>query len=59
MSVAAFSKVDTSDFKSVIKAYVLEVAIAIHSIIIGIALGTMGEEEIQEIRILMIAYAVH
>lgn len=42
-----------------LKAYLTEVAIAIHSIIIGISLGVMGPSDVSTIRALIIAIAFH
>eukprot|EP01041_Mallomonas_annulata_P000977 gene977-1911_t len=50
---------DSRSFVLLIKAYVMEVAIAIHSIIIGLSLGLMGEDEISSIQALTIAMAFH
>ncbi|CAM9696103.1 unnamed protein product [Ectocarpus fasciculatus] len=40
-------------------SYVLEGAIAVHSVVMGISLGALGNDELSEIRVLMIAYGVH
>lgn len=55
--VAVFA--NANDPKALLKAYVLEGAIAVHSIIMGISLGSMQNDELSNIKILMIAYAVH
>jgi zinc transporter ZupT len=57
MVVHLFS--NANDTKTLLKAYVLEAAIAVHSIIMGISLGSMTEENVSSIKILMIAYGVH
>lgn len=55
--VAVFA--NANDPRALLKAYVLEGAIAVHSIIMGISLGSMQKDELANIKILMIAYAVH
>ena len=55
--VAVFA--NANDPRALLKAYVLEGAIAVHSIIMGISLGSMQNDELTNIKILMIAYAVH
>jgi zinc transporter ZupT len=55
--VAVFA--NANDPRALLKAYVLEGAIAVHSIIMGISLGSMQNDELSNIKILMIAYAVH
>lgn len=55
--VAVFA--NASDPRALLKAYVLEGAIAVHSIIMGVSLGSMQEDELDNIKILMIAYAFH
>lgn len=55
--VAVFAQ--ANDPRALLKAYVLEGAIAVHSIIMGISLGSMQNDELSNIKILMIAYAVH
>ena len=55
--VAVFA--NANDPRALLKAYVLEGAIAVHSIIMGISLGSMQRDELANIKILMIAYAVH
>ena len=57
MVVQLFS--NANDTKSLLKAYVLEGAIAVHSIIMGISLGSMTDDNVSSIKILMIAYGVH
>jgi hypothetical protein len=55
--VAVFA--NANDPRALLKAYVLEGAIAVHSIIMGVSLGSMQKDELANIKILMIAYAVH
>ena len=50
---------DSNDIKTLIKAYILECAIAVHSIIMGISLGAMNSNEKGSIKVLMIAYSIH
>lgn len=57
MVVQLFSS--ANDTKSLLKAYVLEAAIAVHSIIMGISLGSMTDGNVSSVQILMIAYGVH
>ena len=57
MAVRLFA--NANDTKTLLKAYVLEGAIAIHSIIMGISLGAMDNDEVSAIRVLMIAYGIH
>jgi hypothetical protein len=55
--VAVFA--NANDPRALLKAYVLEGAIAVHSVIMGVSLGSMQGDELANIKILMIAYAVH
>lgn len=48
-----------NDTKTLLKAYVLEGAIAVHSVIMGISLGALEDDDISEIRVLMVAYGIH
>lgn len=57
MAVRLFA--NANDTKTLLKAYVLEGAIAVHSIIMGISLGAMGGDEVMDIKVLMIAYGIH
>lgn len=50
---------DSNDTKTLIKAYILECAIAVHSVIMGASLGAMGRDEVGSIKVLMIAYSIH
>ena len=50
---------NAKDTKSLLKAYVLEGAIAVHSIIMGISLGALADDEATNIKVLMIAYGIH
>ncbi len=45
--------------RAFVKAVVLEVSVAVHSIIIGFGLGSLGEEDVGTIRVLMIALSFH
>lgn len=45
--------------KAMIKAMVMEVSIAIHSVIIGFDLGVLTDEDLPTIQALMIAFAFH
>ena len=50
----------TDSLNVIIKAYMMEISVAIHSIIIGIALGSLGkEEELESLRALLIAICFH
>jgi zinc transporter ZupT len=55
--VAVFA--NAHDSRALLKAYVLEAAIAVHSIIMGISLGSMQSDELSHIKILLVAYAIH
>ena len=57
MAVNMFSNI--SDTKTLLKAYVLEGAIAVHSVIMGVSLGALGNGDIAVIKVLMIAYGFH
>lgn len=57
MAVKLFA--NANDTKTMLKAYVLEGAIAVHSIIMGVSLGTMGKSDLSAIKVLMIAYGIH
>lgn len=57
MAVQVFANAD--DARSLLKAYVLEGAIAVHSVIMGLSLGAMGEADVNQIKILMVAYGIH
>ncbi len=57
MAVKLFA--NANDTKTLLKAYVLEGAIAVHSIIMGVSLGTMGKSDLSAIKVLMIAYGIH
>jgi solute carrier family 39 (zinc transporter), member 1/2/3 len=50
---------DANDTRTLLKAYILECAIAVHSIIMGISLGGMGSGETGSIKVLMIAFSIH
>ena len=50
---------DPDGNKALIKAIVMEVSIAVHSIIIGFNLGTLPEDSLEEVKILMIAFSFH
>jgi solute carrier family 39 (zinc transporter), member 1/2/3 len=51
---------NASSFTVIVKAYMMEISIAIHSIIIGVAVGGLaGEENIQSLQALIIAIAFH
>jgi solute carrier family 39 (zinc transporter), member 1/2/3 len=50
---------DANDTRTLLKAYILECAIAVHSIIMGISLGGMGAGETGSIKVLMIAFSIH
>jgi len=50
---------DQADSKAMIKVYLLEVAIATHSIIIGLNLGLYGEGDIGKIESLIPAISIH
>ena len=50
---------DESATKIIIKAFIMEGSIAVHSIIIGIDLGALGSEDTSTIKALMIAFAFH
>ncbi len=45
--------------KALVKAVLLEVSVAVHSIIIGFDLGTIGPDEALSLEILMAAFAFH
>ena len=50
----------THSLSGIVKAYMMEISVAIHSIIIGIALGSMaGEESIGELVPLLVAICFH
>eukprot|EP01035_Chromulina_nebulosa_P041742 gene41742-56517_t len=46
-------------FKNIIAAYIMEFSIAAHSIIIGVNLGLLGEDDISSIVALMIVMGFH
>lgn len=51
---------DSDGLLALIKAYIMEISIAIHSVIIGISLGSMdGVGEIPTIKVLIIAIVLH
>jgi len=50
---------DSKSFLVLIKAYMMELAIAIHSVIIGVSMGMMGPDEISPLRALIIAVVFH
>jgi solute carrier family 39 (zinc transporter), member 1/2/3 len=50
---------DANDTKTLLKAYILECAIAVHSMIMGVSLGGMGSDEKGSIKVLMIAFSIH
>eukprot|EP00607_Mallomonas_marina_P008290 CAMPEP_0182419208 /NCGR_PEP_ID=MMETSP1167-20130531/3623_1 /TAXON_ID=2988 /ORGANISM="Mallomonas Sp, Strain CCMP3275" /LENGTH=315 /DNA_ID=CAMNT_0024593925 /DNA_START=111 /DNA_END=1058 /DNA_ORIENTATION=- len=50
---------DSKSLLVLIKAYMMEVAIAIHSVIIGVSMGMMGPDEISPLRALIIAVVFH
>ena len=51
---------ESNSISVIVKAYMMEISIAIHSIIIGVALGGMaGEDNIQSLQALIIAIAFH
>ena len=53
-------KPESNSKKAFVKAIVLESSVAVHSIIIGFDLGTLGSEaDVPTIRVLMIALALH
>ena len=50
----------TSSLSVIVKAYMMEISVAIHSVIIGIALGSMaGEENLESLQALLIAICFH
>lgn len=50
----------THSLSGIVKAYMMEISVAIHSIIIGIALGSMaGEESVGELVPLLVAICFH
>lgn len=51
---------ETHSLSGIVKAYMMEISVAIHSIIIGIALGsTAGEESVGELVPLLVAICFH
>jgi hypothetical protein len=50
---------DKNKFKAIVKACVLEASIAIHSVVIGISFGSLRNNEITTIKVLMIAISFH
>lgn len=50
---------NSNDTKTLLKAYVLEGAIAVHSIIMGLSLGAMQNSDLTSIKVLMVAYGIH
>jgi hypothetical protein len=50
---------NANDPRALLKAYVLEAAMAVHSVIMGISLGSMTSDELGSIKILMVAYSIH
>ena len=56
--VAAFL-LGMSVTKLMTKAYILEAAIASHTIIIGFDFGSLDDSELSKIKILMAAFAFH
>ena len=58
-SVTALALVQDESFKDIVASYIMEFSIASHSIIIGVNLGLLGEDDISSIVALMIALGFH
>ena len=59
LGIAAQAFMQEESFKDIVTAYIMEFSIAAHSIIIGINLGLLGEDDISSIVALMIALGFH
>jgi len=59
LNVAALELIQEESFKDIVAAYIMEFSIAAHSIIIGVNLGLLGEDDIPSIVALMIALGFH
>ena len=59
LGVAAQALIQEDSFKDIVAAYIMEFSIAAHSIIIGVNLGLLGEDDISSIVALMIALGFH
>jgi zinc transporter ZupT len=59
MGMAVHVFANANDARSLLKAYVLECAIAVHSVIMGLSLGAMDDSDITNIKVLMVAYGIH
>ena len=59
VGVAALALMQEESFKDIMAAYIMEFSIAAHSIIIGVNLGLLGEDDISSIVALMIALGFH
>ena len=58
--LAALALLQEESFKNIVTAYIMEFSIAAHSIIIGVNLGLLGEDDIStSIVALMIALGFH
>ena len=57
--IPALALLQEEIFKDIMTAYIMEFSIAAHSIIIGINLGLLGEDDISSIVALMIALGFH
>ena len=59
LGMPALALLQEEIFKDIMTAYIMEFSIAAHSIIIGINLGLLGENDISSIVALMIALGFH
>eukprot|EP01041_Mallomonas_annulata_P011674 gene11674-24451_t len=50
---------ESKDFFILVKAYSMEIAIAVHSVVIGISLGAEADDSLQTIKALTIALSLH
>ena len=59
LGIPALALLQEASFKDIMTAYIMEFSIAAHSIIIGVNLGLLGEDDISSIVALMIALGFH
>ena len=60
LGIAALALIQEEEsFKDIVAAYIMEFSIAAHSIIIGVNLGLLGEDNVSSIVALMIALGFH
>eukprot|EP01035_Chromulina_nebulosa_P032300 gene32300-43143_t len=59
LGMPALALLQEASFKDIVASYIMEFSIAAHSIIIGVNLGLLGEDDISSIVALMIALGFH